>query len=262
MPEDSVGRLQGKVAIVTGASRGIGQAIAVRFAREGAQVIAAARNTDDLAETASMGAGRIVTQRCDVQKATNVQALITRAIDEYGALDVLVNNAGIAVQKLLVDTTEEDWDLTIDTNVKGTFWGLKFAIPVMKAGGSIINIGSVNSFAGEQTSSAYVTSKGAVLLLTKNAAAETAHLGIRVNIVCPGSTETQMSRAYFEAAMGSADAADKFTRTFAPLTGMIPPDDIASAALFLASDESKSMTGSSMLVDGGLLASWDHVTEP
>jgi NAD(P)-dependent dehydrogenase (short-subunit alcohol dehydrogenase family) len=259
MTQIALNRLQGKVAIVTGASRGIGAAIAVRFAREGATVIAAARNTDDLAQTATLGGGRIVTQPCDVQKASDVQALINRAIDDYGALDVLVNNAGVAVQKLLVDTTEEDWDTTMDTNVKGTFWGLKFAIPVMKAGGSIINVGSVNSFIGEQTSSAYVTSKGAVLLLTKNAAAETAHLGIRVNIVCPGSTETQMSRGYFEAAMGSAEAADRFTRTFAPLTGMIPTDDIASAALFLASDESKSMTGSSMLVDGGLLASWDHV---
>jgi dihydroanticapsin dehydrogenase len=149
----------------------------------------------------------------------------------------------------------------MDTNVKGTFWGVKFAIPVMKPGGSIVNLGSVNSFIGEQTSSAYVASKGAVLMLTKNAAAEAAHLGIRVNIVCPGSTDTQMSRAYFEAAMGSADKADSFARTFAPLTGMIPTGDIASAALFLASDESKSMTGSSMLVDGGLLASWDHVTE-
>ena len=262
MREGSTGRLRGKVAIVTGASRGIGQAIAVRFAREGAHVIAAARNTADLAETAASGDGRIVTQPCDVQKASDVQALIARAMNDFGTLDVLVNNAGVAVQKLLVDTTEEDWDLTMDTNVKGTFWGLKYAIPVMKRGGSIINIGSVNSFSGEQTSSAYVTSKGAVLLLTKNAAAETAHLGIRVNIVCPGSTETQMSRAFFEASMGSADAADKFTRTFAPLTGMIPTDDIASAVLFLATEDSKSMTGSSILVDGGLLASWDHVEAP
>lgn len=262
MPEGPTGRLHGKVAIVTGASRGIGQAIAVRFAREGAHVVAAARNTDDLAETAASGEGRIVTQPCDVRKAADVQALIARAMDDFGAVDVLVNNAGVAVQKLLVDTTEEDWDLTMDTNVKGTFWGLKYGIPVMTRGGSIINIGSVNSFSGEQTSSAYVTSKGAVLLLTKNAAAETAHLGIRVNIVCPGSTETQMSRAFFEAAMGSAEAADKFTRTFAPLTGMIPTDDIASAVLFLATDDSKSMTGSSILVDGGLLASWDHVEAP
>jgi NAD(P)-dependent dehydrogenase (short-subunit alcohol dehydrogenase family) len=262
MPEGSIGRLQGKVAIVTGASRGIGQAIAVRFAREGAQVIAAARNTADLTETVAAGDGRIVMQPCDVRKATDVQALIARAVNDFGAVDILVNNAGVAVQKLLVETTEEDWDLTMDTNVKGTFWGLKYAIPVMQRGGSIINIGSVNSFSGEQTSSAYVTSKGAVLLLTKNAAAETAHLGIRVNIVCPGSTETQMSRAFFEAAMGSAEAADKFTRTFAPLTGMIPTEDIASTVLFLATDDSKSMTGSSILVDGGLLASWDHVDAP
>ena len=232
MTEPAQRRLQGKVAIVTGASRGIGAAIAVRFAREGAVVIAAARNTDDLAQTAAAGSGRIVVQPCDVQKATDVQALINRAIDDYGALDVLVNNAGVAVQKLLVDTTEEEWDTTMDTNVKGTFWGLKFAIPVMKAGGSIINVGSVNSFIGEQTSSAYVTSKGAVLLLTKNAAAETAHLGIRVkNRLSRLDGNPDVARL-FRGRDGLGRSRREFTRTFAPLTGMIPADDIASEALF------------------------------
>ena len=253
------GRLEGKVAVVTGASKGIGQAIAVRFAREGARAVAAARSLDDLADTAALGDGRIVTQQCDVQQGSQVKALIDRATTEFGALDVLVNNAGVGMQDLLVNTTEEDWDTTMNTNVKGTFFGLKYAIPAMSAGGSIINIGSTCSFTGERTSGAYVTSKGAVLMLTKNAAAETAHLGIRVNVICPGFTDTPMARIYFEETMGSADKADDFIRTFAPLTGMIPTEDIAGVALFLASEDARSMTGASLVVDGGLLASWDHI---
>ena len=193
-----------------------------------------------------------------MQQAADVEALIDRATNEFGGVDVMVNNAGVALQDLLVDITEADWDTTMNTNVKGTFWGLKFAIPAMKAGGSIINLGSITSFAAEQTSSAYVTSKGAVLMLTKNAAAETARLGIRVNIICPGPVDTPMSRVYFEATMGSAEKTEEFIQTYAPLTGLIPTEDIARAALFLATDDSRSMTGSSLLIDGGLLASWDH----
>ncbi|MCV7424732.1 glucose 1-dehydrogenase [Mycobacterium yunnanensis] len=259
MAVQDLGRLDGKVAIVTGASRGIGQAIAVKFAEEGAHVIAAARNAADLADTVAQGDGRIVGQQCDVQHADAVKALVDRATNDFGALDVMVNNAGVALQDLLVDTTEADWDTTMNTNVKGTFWGVKFAIPAMKAGGSIINLGSITSFAGEQTSSAYVTSKGAVLMLTKNAAAETARLGIRVNIICPGPVDTPMARVYFEATTGSAERTEEITRMYAPLTGLIPTDDIARAALFLATEESRSMTGSSLLIDGGLLASWDHI---
>jgi len=254
-------RLQDKVAVVTGASKGIGQAIALRFAQEGAHVIAAGRNLEDLADTAAKGDGRIVIQQCDVQQGVQVKALIDRATNEFGVLDVLVNNAGVATQDLLVDTTEDDWDLTMNTNVKGTFLGLKYAIPAMSAGGSIINIGSICSFAGERTSGAYATSKGAVLMLTKNAAAETAHLGIRVNVICPGFTDTPMARIYFEETMGSADKADDFIGTFAPLTGMIPTEDIAGVALFLATEDARSMTGASLVVDGGLLASWDHIAE-
>jgi 3-oxoacyl-[acyl-carrier protein] reductase len=149
MAAQKLGRLDGKVAIVTGASRGIGQAIAVKFAAEGASVIAAARSVTDLADTASQGDGRIVTQQCDVQHEADVKALNDRATNDFGRLDVMVNNAGVALQDLLVDVSGADWDTTMNTNVKGTFWGLKFAIPAMEAGGSIINLGSITSFAAE-----------------------------------------------------------------------------------------------------------------
>jgi dihydroanticapsin dehydrogenase len=145
------------------------------------------------------------------------------------------------------------------TNVKGTFLGCKYAIPEMarRGGGSIINIGSANCFVGEHLHTAYVTSKGAQLLLTKNAAAEYARDRIRVNIICPGAVATRLNEPYFEARGGIDKANEEFSR-FQPLGGVIPPEAIADLAVFLASDKSAWITGASVLIDGGLLAAWDH----
>jgi NAD(P)-dependent dehydrogenase (short-subunit alcohol dehydrogenase family) len=261
--EATGGRLQGKVAIVTGASQGIGQGIALAFAREGATVIAAARTASKLEETVRAATGTIVPQVCDVTKEDDVRALVTAAEERFGALHVMVNNAGVAYTLPLIETSEAEWDTTMDTNVKGMFFGLKHAIPAMlrAGGGSIINIGSVTSVMAEKMSGAYAASKGAALMLTKAAACEHAAAGVRVNIICPGAVSTPLEDGYYEG-LGDRDAAERWMASYQPLTGILLPDDVGKVAVFLASDESDSMTGASMLVDGGLTASWDHGPGP
>lgn len=257
------GRLEGKVAVVTGASQGIGRAIVLEFAREGARVVAGARNIRNLAETSRLCAEPIISQACDVRVEDDVRALVQKAVDHFGGLHVMCNNAGVLPESPLVDTTAEMWDEVMEINVRGTFFGCKYAIPAMVgtgSGGSIINMGSTCSFSAEHGSGAYVASKGAVLMLTKNAAAECAEHGIRVNAICPGATETAMAITdTFLASVGGREKATNLLARYQPLTGLIPVDDIPPIAVFLASDDSRSMTGTSILADGGLLASWDHI---
>lgn len=261
--EPTTDRLSGKVAVVTGAGQGIGRAIALAMAREGAWVIAGDISDNGLAETAQLGGGRIETLRCDVTVEGDVSALVARAVEKRGGLDIMCNNAGVLETAPLIETTEDQWNRVINVNLRGTFFGLKSALKAMLAGGrsgSIINLGSTNSFVGERDSSAYVASKGGVLTLTKTAAAEAAPHGIRVNAVCPGATGTRLLAGYNEA-IGGPERAEAVMRVYQPLTGIIPPDYIASAAVFLASDDSLGMTGTSILVDGGALANWDHFPE-
>jgi dihydroanticapsin dehydrogenase len=222
--------------------------------------VAGSRNLGKLKQTASESEGRIIPQRCDVTNSDDVKALVMRAKEDFGALHIMVNNAGILRSALLVDTSEEMWDEVMATNVKGMFLGTKHAIPLIaeSGGGSIINMGSTNCFSAEKMNTAYVTSKGAVLMLTKNAAAECAELNIRVNTICPGATDTPIIRDYFEL-QGSREEGEKWMASYQPMGGIIPPEQIAYAAVYLASDESRCMTGTSMLVDGGLLAHWDHI---
>ncbi len=254
-----LGRLEGKVAVVTGASQGIGREIALAFAREGAQVVGGARNAEKLAETAALSDGRVVPCACDVSRSDDLRRLVATATERFGALHVMVNNAAMLRSRPFEEISEEEWDETMAVNVKGVFLGCKHAVPeIVKAGGgAIVNIGSVNSVVGEHLNTSYVTSKGAVLMLSKNLAAEYAARGVRVNVICPGAVDTSMELDYFDA-MGGREAGLELMRTYQPLTGMIPPQDIASVAVFLASEDSRSMTGAAVVVDGGLTASWDH----
>jgi len=257
------GRLAGKVAVVTGASQGIGREIAVAFSNHGARVVAGARNLAGLEQTAARANGRIVTQVCDVRKERDVEALIKTAVSEFGRLDVMCNNAAVLKAAPLTETSQEDWDEIIEVNLRGTFFGCKHAIPALEAsgrGGSIINVGSINSFVGERLLSAYVSSKGGVHMLTKNAAAECSSKGIRVNMIAPGGTDTPMNDAQFDSAESRASG-DARARIFQPLGGLVPPADVAAAAVFLASSDSRSMTGATLLVDGGLMAAWDHASD-
>ena len=257
------GRLAGKVALVTGASQGIGSAIALAFAQEGARVIATSRSVERLGGTVRASAGAVEPRRCDVTNAGDVADTVAFAEAEFGALHVLVNNAGVAYTATLPETSEEVWESTMATNAKGTFLGCKYAIPAMirAGGGSIVNVGSIASFLGERLSSAYAASKGAVLMLTKCAAREYAGEGVRVNALCPGATITPMQDAYLEA-LGGSDAGMRWMSSYQPLTGLLAPEQVARAAVFLASDDSAGMTGSAVVVDGGLSAAWDHGPGP
>jgi NAD(P)-dependent dehydrogenase (short-subunit alcohol dehydrogenase family) len=249
-------RLSRKIAIVTGAAGGIGRAIAVKFAQEGAKVVATTRkNLSGLDETVRMAPqGSVVARQVDSSCAAQVRDLVAFTVRELGKLDIICNNAGIITDATLAETTEEEWDQTLDINLKGVFLGCKYAIPEMMSvgGGSIINIGSVNSFVGEPLHSAYCASKGGILMLTKCAAIEYAKYKIRANCICPGWVDTPMNAKYIQD-MGGYEKLEKLLEGVQPL-GNVQPEDVAATATFLASDESSLITGSAIMVDGGLTA--------
>ena len=250
-------RLTGKTAIVTGAGSGIGRAIAQAFVDEGAQVIAADLNEvglvatrDDCTDPALM-----LVQRADVSDPEQVEALVHRATAEFGSLTTMVNNAAISIPGTVVDTSWDDYERTMAVNVRGVYAGCKYAIPAMLAagGGSIINIGSVNSLVAERVLSSYTASKGAVLMLSKSVALDFAAQGIRCNCICPGWVDTPINLPHAEA-MGGIDLVRSTLPDWQPIGREGRPSEIAWAAVFLASDESRFMTGSAMVVDGGMTA--------
>jgi NAD(P)-dependent dehydrogenase (short-subunit alcohol dehydrogenase family) len=250
-------QLEGKVAIVTGAGRGIGRAIARLFAAEGAAVVVAARTITEGEEAVAHieragGNARFIPT--DVSQDAEVRALVAETIRAHGRLDALVNNAGISGPgKPLAETSEVEWDRVIDTNLKGCYLGMRYAIPHLRAagGGAIVNLSSVLA---EQTlpgCTAYTASKAAIIGLTRATALEVGPDRIRVNCVLPGSTDTPMmweglteaERLEIEPQVAGA----------APLGKVGRPEEIARVALFLVSEASSFMTGASLLVDGGLL---------
>lgn len=244
-------RIEGKIAIVTGAGAGIGKAVALRFAQEGAHVIAADVTEHVLAVVAEPSAhtGRIEGRICDISNAEHVAQLMEFCRARYGRLDILVNNAGIGTKNCprLHEVTLEQWDRVIDVNQRGAFLAMKYAIPLMLAGGgSIINTASVGAFVATKNSIAYLASKGAMLMMTRAAALEYRSNGIRVNAICPGMTRTSIFDGLPEDKMAALLA-----RTEAR---MIEPDEVANLALFLASDESKAITGASYVIDDGRTA--------
>lgn len=248
-------RLAGKVALISGAARGMGAAEARLFARQGACVVlgdlleaAGQQVVDDI--KAAGGEARFVP--LDVTSEADWQHAVAVAVEHFGKLDVLVNNAGISAKGRVEDTTAEDWDRVMDINAKGVFLGTKAAIPAMRqaGGGSIINISSQLGLVGVDNSSPqYQASKGAVRLLTKATAIQYAGDGIRVNSVHPGPIATPMT------AERRADAQYyQLTVSRIPLGRYGEPDDVASGVLYLASDESAFVTGSELVIDGGWTA--------
>jgi NAD(P)-dependent dehydrogenase (short-subunit alcohol dehydrogenase family) len=253
--EENTMRLAGRVAIITGGTSGIGRATAVLFAREGAQVAitgrSSARGQAVLAEIQETG-GSAVFIRSDVRHAEECQRAVQETIQHFGRLDVLFNNAGVFFPSTILECTEEDWDLTLDICLKGTFFMSKYALPSMIAQGSgvIINNSSGWGLEGGDAAAAYCAAKGGVVLLTKAMAIDHSHQGIRVNCICPGDVETPMLVDDAEARGLSWDAYLK-SAADRPMGRIGQPEEIARAALFLACDDSSFMTGAIVAVDGG-----------
>lgn len=246
-------RLTGKFAIVTGAASGIGAATARLFARQGARVAILDINEEaaqQLAAEISAGGYSAAAWRCDVADADQVSAAVTAGVERFGAIHVLFNNAGIALRAPVSEQNEEDWDRVIDTNVKGAYLCSRASIPHFPPeGGSIIHTSSVTGITGVRGRAAYSSAKAALVGLTRNMAVDYAHRNIRVNCVCPGFVRTP----FIQAILDDPERTQRLTAMH-PLGRLGEPDDIASAVLFLASDESSWITGHALVVDGGFSA--------
>ncbi|HJV39700.1 MAG TPA: 3-oxoacyl-[acyl-carrier-protein] reductase [Geothrix sp.] len=243
--------LQGKVALVTGASQGIGEAIAKRLAAQGATVVCAARTLRKLQEVAdaiTAAGGKADVVVADLSDGTSVRAAVATTVERHGAIHILVNNAGITRDKLLIQMKEEDWDAVIDTNLKGAWTAIQAATkPMMKQRwGRIINIASVVGQMGNPGQANYVAAKAGLIGLTKSVARELASRNVTANAVTPGYIETAMTAGLPD------DVKAEFTKQI-PLGRMGTADDIAASVAFLASDEAGYITGQVLSVNGGML---------
>jgi len=206
-------------------------------------------------ETIQAAGGKALASQTDVTVATQVEAMINLAVQTYGRLDILHNNAGVVLVKFLEDTSEEEWDWVLGVNVKSIFLAVKYAVPHMKkqGGGCIINTASTASFLGQYMTPAYVASKGAVLMLTKTLALDYAKFNVRVNCICPGAVDTPMLHRHFNNSPDPELAARR-EKDLVPIGRFLEPEEIAEGALYLASDAARGVTGSVLGIDGGSLA--------
>ena len=246
------GRIEDKIAIITGAASGIGRETALRFVSEGAKVALADRNRGGGEETQRLvekAGGESHFIAVDVSKADQVQEMVERTVDRFGRLDVLVNAAAVLIRTPpLAEVDERDWDLIMDTNLKGLFFCCKYAIPAMlsSGGGSIVNISSQAGLRGYGLSLPYGVSKAGVVHLTTTAASQYTSQGIRINVIAPGPVDTPQFRGSSASQEAFAERAEQH-----PLGRVARPDEIAYVILFLASDEASYISGSTFLVDGG-----------
>lgn len=252
-----MGRLDGKVAIVTGGAMGIGKAAALALAREGARVAAAdvdAAGGQATADEIRGAGGEAFFQRTDVGASGDVEALVAATVQRWGGLHVLFNNVGVAIGGGAADMSEEDWNRVLNINLSGIWRGMKYAIPEMikAGGGSIINTSSVQSLVGFQGWAGYAASKGAINSLTQQAAVEYAPHRIRVNAIAPGTIMTPMNRRIMEGMPEPDKLLEQWSRAHA-LGRVGEPEEVAALVVFLASDESSFITGELIRVDGGMV---------
>lgn len=244
-------RLENKVALITGGGGGIGRATAVRFAEEGAKIMVADINEEDAVQTVVAvreSGGEAESVRCDMTNPEEVENMVDRTMDAFGKIDIFFNNAGVnSDEKKLPDVSLEEWEQVMDINITGVFLGMKYVLPKMEPGSSIVNTASIAGIKGQKLVSAYSASKSSVIALTKTAATEFGRKNIRVNAIAPGITDTNMVEDWRKTSkwpiLSTANALKRIGK----------PEEIANAVLFLASDESSFITGETLIIDGGTL---------
>ena len=248
-------RLRGKRTIVTGAGSGIGRAIALRFAAEGARVVISDVDGEAAARVAAEAGGETLVRKTDVTSTSEVETLVQTSVEEWGGLDVMVNNAGIGVAGTTTVTTEEEYERVMDVCIRGTFLGMKHAIPAIRdsEGGSVINMSSVAALVGIADRAVYSAAKGAILAITRAAAIDHVEEGVRVNCIAPGTVDTPWI-GRITAGYDDPEEARRNMQARQPHGRLVAPEEIAAMAAYLASDESASVIGACMVVDGGVTA--------
>jgi NAD(P)-dependent dehydrogenase (short-subunit alcohol dehydrogenase family) len=249
-------KLNGKVAIITGGSSGIGLATAQLFVQEGCRVVLASRNEERGQQAVKLickTGGEALFIQCDVRRSEECRHVVEKTLQTYGRLDILFNNAGVVyIDRTVVQTSEDEWDETLDANLKGTYLMSKYAIPHIAANGAgaLVNNASVFGLKAGAGAAAYCAAKGAVVLLTKAMAIDHAPQNIRINCICPGSVDTPMLRGEMEVLGGVEGMAPKFAARH-PMNRISTPEEVAKTVLYLASDDSPFVTGIALPVDGG-----------
>jgi len=253
------GRLADRVVLITGGGSGIGEAICVRFAQEGGEVVVTTRDPDHLARSvervAAVADRAPLGLRMDVTDTASVAGAVDAVVERFGRIDVLCANAGVDLPRApaIQDVTDNEWDRVMAVNVTGTFLVTRACVPHIPDGGAVVTIGSINSFVAWPNDLPYTTSKGAVLQFTRALALDLAPRRIRANCVCPGVIDTPLTRAFIDAAPDPDEVVREYEMV-SPLERMGTAEEVANAAVFLASDEASFITGSALIVDGGTTA--------